>query len=132
MQRVSTFTVFFKESPTCHMQTSLTPPVEQEMKVRPGSIMTKLTEAPFQNHSFLPQKAAGSEGCTYAGARGSSQPQTATPTGITRVPRGGGLLPGHSASLTSSTDSNFTDSFQNKSVVQGTVRARSGAGAEDH
>lgn len=100
--------------------------------MRPGSIMTKLTEAPFQNHSFLPQKAAGSEGCTYAGARGSSQPQTATPTGITRVPRGGGLLPGHSASLTSSTDSNFTDSFQNKSVVQGTVRARSGAGAEDH
>ena len=66
MQRVSTFTVFFKESPTCHMQTSLTPPVEQEVKVRPGSIMTKLTEAPFQNHSFLPPKAAGSEGCTYA------------------------------------------------------------------
>lgn len=103
MQRVSTFTVFFKESPTCHMQTSLTPPVEQEMKVRPGSIMTKLTEAPFQNHSFLPQKAAGSEGCTYAEARGSSQPQTATPTGITRVPRGAsfaGTAPASPAPLT--------------------------------
>lgn len=72
--------------------------------MRPGSIMTKLTEAPFQNHSFLPQKAAGSEGCTYAEARGSSQPPNRhTYRHHTSAPEG--LLRGGSASLTSSTDS---------------------------
>lgn len=47
MQKVSTLTIFFKESFSCHVQTSLTLTLEQEKKASPGSIVTKTQRCLF-------------------------------------------------------------------------------------
>lgn len=49
MQRVSVFTVFSKELSTCHIQTSLTLTSEEQMKVSPGSLLTKTAETPLSS-----------------------------------------------------------------------------------
>lgn len=87
MQRASVFTVFIKALSACHVNTPLTLTFEQKMKVSPGSPRTKIGHPFWTTASSPRRKTAGAAAMLRLRGRGSSEPQTTTPAGITRHQR---------------------------------------------